>query len=315
MKNRSTILAGLTALLLVFGGVACSGAPDAAPKSGTKADDSAGSYPVEIKDDTGIEVTVKEEPKRIVSLIPSMTEIVYALDRGDRVVGVTTNDDYPKEVEKVEKVGDMKVNAEKVVSLEPDLVLASPMNGEDTIEKLRDLGLTVIAFEPQNLKAVYEKIRQVGKAIHAEEEAEKTVKEMKEEQKLAEKIASQVPEDEQVKVWLEVSPDLHTGGDGTFMDQLITMAGGENVAGKEKDWVQVSEEKVVQWNPDVILFTHGDRESIQSRSGWNKVNALKEERVEALDTNRVSRPGPRITQGLLNISKALYPDHYKKVMQ
>lgn len=309
-------LVGLTALLLVFGGVACSSGAEvtnqgAEEKVGNQTD----SYPVKVKDDTGTEVTVEKEPKRIVSLIPSMTETVYALDLGNRVVGVTSNDNYPKEATKVKKVGDMKINAEKVVALKPDLVVASPMNGEDTLKKLRDMGLTVIAYDPQNVEAVYEQIETMGKVTNRDQKATEVVEKMKKEQKLAKDIAAKVKKEDQVKVWLEVSPDLFTGGEGTFMDELITLAGGDNVAQNEKGWAQVSEEKVVKWNPDVVLYTHGDENAIQSRKAWKQVNALTESRVESLDTDKVSRPGPRITQGLLDISQALYPDIYEKAVQ
>ncbi len=100
------------------------------------------------------------------------------------------------------------------------------------------------------------------------------------------------------------------------MDELITLAGGKNVAKGEKGWFQASSENVVKWNPDVILYTHSDKEEkIAARGGWKSIQAIKEDRVEQLDSNIVSRPGPRITQGLLQISEAIYPEIYAETVK
>src|SRR5690606_39574432 len=180
------------------------GSPEAGTEEGSRAEQEAsGSFPVTIKDDTGTEVTVEEEPRRIVSLIPSTTEIAFALDLGDRMVGVTTNDKYPPEVEKIEKVGDINIDVEKVLGLKPDLVLASPLNGE-TVEKLRSLGLTVLSVDAQSLEGVYDSIRRVGKATGALKQAEQLIDEMeKEKEQVGRKVAS-ITEAERPKVWDEV---------------------------------------------------------------------------------------------------------------
>ncbi|SMO73454.1 ABC transporter substrate-binding protein [Melghirimyces algeriensis] len=313
MKQGSRILFVLFSLLLVFGVAGCTTAPGADQKSQQEQETG---YPVELTDDTGKQVKIKEEPQRIVSLIPSMTETVYALERGDRVVGVTTNDDYPKEVKKVEKVGDMNVDAEKVVSLKPDLVLASSSMNKDSVKKLRKLGLTVLAYDPKNLKSVFQQTRDVGKAVGAKEEADRLIDKMKKEKEMAEKVASKVPDQEKAQVWVEVSPDLFTAGNNTFMNELITLAGGKNVSVKVDGWGQVSSEKVVKWNPEVILYTHPEKKkTIASRSGWDEIRAVKEDRIQQLDANIVNRPGPRITQGLLQICKAIYPEEYAHVVK
>jgi iron complex transport system substrate-binding protein len=304
----------VTAMVLVLVAAGCSPSQQGTEKAGHD-QHASGSYPVTVTDQTGQKVTLKKEPKRIVSLMPHMTEIAYALGEGNHVVGVTTNDDYPKQVKKLPKVGDMNINAEKVVELKPDLVLASPNNDPKTIDKLRKLGLPVLVYEGTNLKEVFQSIETVGQAVHAEKKADQVIAEMKKEQKEAQQVAKSVADNQMAKVWLEVSPDLFTGGKGTFMDELITLAGGKNVAGNIQGWKQVSGEKVVQWNPDVILMTHPDEKEVKKRSGWKNIDAVKKNRVHVLDTNLVSRPGPRITDGLLEISKALYPKEFKKAME
>lgn len=316
MKRWTRISAIGLSLLLVFAMVACAPTPNAPADNEDSGKQEAG-FPVTLTDGTDTQVTVKKEPKRIISLIPSMTETAYALGLEDRMVGVTTNDDYPAEVKKVEKVGDMKIDTEKVLSLKPDLVLASEgLNGKETVDKLRKLGLTVIAYEPENLEGVFQQIQDVGKATGAGKKSDELIAKMKKEEQQAKKIAAKVPRDKQAKVWIEVSSDLFTAGEGTFMDELITLAGGKNVAKGEKGWFQASSENVVKWNPDVILYTHSDKEEkIAARGGWKSIQAIKEDRVEQLDSNIVSRPGPRITQGLLQISEAIYPEIYAETVK
>ncbi|MDR6225913.1 ABC transporter substrate-binding protein [Desmospora profundinema] len=312
MKIGSRLWVLMLVLVMVWS-VGCQAVTDTGKEAGQPQEQAGESFPVTLTDGTDTEVTIESEPKAIVSLIPSMTETAYALDLGDKMVGVTTNDDYPEEVKELETVGDMTIDVEKVASLKPDLVLASTMNGE-AINKLRDLGLTVLSYEPQNLEDVFQMIRDVGQATGSVEKAEEVVSGMEEEKKQAQEVAAAVKDDDRARVWMEVSPELHTSGKGTFMDELITLAGGENVATDHEGWDPVSSETVVQWNPDVILFTHGDEKAIQSRGGWKKVNALKEGRIEALEGNLVSRPGPRITQGLLHLAEVLYPEAYSDVV-
>ncbi|SFS76765.1 ABC transporter substrate-binding protein [Marininema halotolerans] len=305
---------GLLVLMMVFA-AGCGAASDATTgHEDHKAHEEAADFPVKVKDDTGKTVTIKKQPKRIVSLIPSMTETIFAVGQGDKVVGVTANDDYPAEVKKLPKVGDMNINAEKVLSLKPDLVLASPMVKQETLDKLRKLGLTVIAYEPTNLEGIYKQIEDVGKATGAEAKANHVVDEMKKDEALAKEVAAKVPAKKKVKVWIEVSPDLYTTGQGTYMDEMVTLAGGENVAHDQKSWVQLSAEKVVKYNPDVILYTYGGKASqISDRKSWKSVAAVKDHRIQGLDSNTTSRPGPRVTEALLDISKTLYPDTYAKV--
>lgn len=289
------------------------GNPDAAKEDRPQAEQETGaSFPVTVKDDTGTEVTVDREPKRIVSLIPSTTEIAFALGIGDRIVGVTTNDDYPPEVKEIEKVGDINVNVEKVVGLKPDLVLASPLNGE-TVEKLRSLGLTVLSVDAQSLEGVYESIRRVAKATGAVKEADQLIAKMeKEKEQVVQKVAS-IPEEERLKVWVEVDPTPFTVGGDTFLNELITLAGGRNVAAEMKGWPQVSGEKVIKWNPDVILTTYGKADkSVASRPGWDRIAAVKANRIHSLNPDWTTLPGPRVTKGLKQIAQILYPERFRQ---
>lgn len=313
----SRLVAWFMTLVLAVVMVGC-GADSADPKKGTESgSQKTASFPVEIKDTSGQIVTIEKEPKRIVSIIPGMTEVAFALGIGDRVVGVTENDNYPEEVEKIEKVGDMTINTEKVLALKPDLVLASPLNGE-AVEQLRKLGLTVLSVDGQNLDEVYELIRRVGKATGTEDEAEKVISQMEDEKKAVLEKVDSLSDKEKPKVWIEVSPELYTAGKGTFMDELVTLAGGYNVAGEQEGWPQVSAEKVVDWNPDVIILMYGHDnqkksvDQVSARKGWQNIEAVKTGQIIPLETDMLSRPGPRLTEGLQKVAEAIHPDLMKK---
>jgi iron complex transport system substrate-binding protein len=167
--------------------------------------------------------------------------------------------------------------------------------------------------DAQSLEGVYESIRRVAKATGAVKQADRLIDEMeKEKEQVVQKVAS-IPEEERVKVWVEIDPTPYTAGGDTFMNELITLAGGRNVAAEMKGWPRVSAEKVIQWNPDVILTTYGKADdSVASRPGWDRIGAVKEKRIHSLDPDVTTRPGPRITKGLREIAAVLYPDRFRQ---
>ncbi len=302
--NRVMVLCLSFVLLFTLAG--CAGANNPAGQTTPKA--SGTSYPVQVKDMAGEVTTIKKEPKRIVSLIPSNTEIAFALHLDKEVVGVTANDDYPAQVKKLPKVGDFTINVEQVVALKPDLVLANTANDKQTIERLRKLGIPVLVLGANSIQDVYRSINVTAEATNHLPEAKQLIDGMEKERKeIADKIAG-VPKDKRMKVWIELDPNLFTTGGDTFMNELVTAAGGQNVAGGLKGWPKVSPEQVVKWNPDVIITFHGGEKEILSRPGWSSISAVKNHRVHALDPDLTNRPGPRIFQGVKQIASLLYPE-------
>jgi iron complex transport system substrate-binding protein len=305
----------LFCLLLVLSAMGCSQTtPSSVQESAQKAKQTA--FPVTIKDATGIEVTMTKEPKRIVSIIPSSTEIAFALGLGAKVVGVTSWDNYPAKVKAIQKVGGLDVNAEKVVSLQPDLILAHPSNGK-AIQALRKLGLNVLVVDAKSLDGTFASIKTIGKATGTEKNADELITQMKKERDEVVQAVSAIPREKRKKVWLEVDPKLFTAGKNTFMDELIGLAGGVNVMHDTNGWSQVSEEKVLAQNPDVIFVTYGYYmknavEQVKQRKNWRNLSALKTGQVYELDSDLVNRPGPRITQGLKQMAAYLYPDRFTK---
>jgi iron complex transport system substrate-binding protein len=275
---------------------------------------SAVSYPLTITDDSGAQVTIEKKPERIVSILPSTTEVAFALGLGDLVVGVSDHDNYPEEASTKEKIGGFELNYEKIVSLNPDVVLAGAEITAPAVAKLRELGLTVVAVEPKSIEAVYTSIELIAQVTDSLDKGTEVIDQMKSEYDQVVQALSGVSEDAKPKVWIELDETLYTTGKGTFMDHLITIAGGINIAGSEEGWPQFAPEKVIESNPNVILVNYNYVENavdkVKAREGWDTIGAVQDDRVFQLDQDLVSRPGPRVTQGLLQIAQFLYPDKF-----
>lgn len=268
------------------------------------------SFPVTVTDDAGREVTVDTRPERIVSLAPANTEILYSLGVLDRVVGVTTFDDYPPEVSALEKMGDFVTpNLEAITAVRPDLILVTTGVQADVIEKLENTGAAVVAIDPQSLEAVYASIGIVGAVTGEPAKAAEVVAEMKDELALIQEAIDVEP----VTCFIEIAQDpLFTAGAGTFINDLIEQAGGENIV-TDEGYVAYSLEQLVTDDPEVYLATKGsmsDPAQLEKRSGYASLTAVKGERVYVLDDNLVSRPGPRVIQGIRQIAEALHPDAF-----
>ncbi len=320
-KNSGSILFILS-LILTLALAGCGTAPQKTTpekNAGTgTASTQQTTYPLTLKDNSGTEVTIPAEPKRIVSFVPSSTETLFALGLEGKVVAVTKYDDYPQGVQqKVEYVFEdsLHPNTEQILKLNPDLIILG-MHDEKTITAIRNLKIPVVVFNPQNLDSTYQTIEKLGQVTNKPEQAKKIVSAMKEkEQNIAQKVAT-VKEADRLNVFVEVDPNLFTPGAGTFLDQLVTKAGGINIAHDVTGWAQYRSEQVISKNPQVIFDTYSyyqknAKEEILSRQGWQNIEAVKNQRVIDLDSDMLTRPGPRITDGLESIAKALYPDLFK----
>ena len=312
--TRPTRFAAPMVLLLLLVSLAlpltaCSPQEAAAPEA---AEPAAALFPVTITDDAGRDVTVETEPVRIVSLAPANTEIVYALGLFDRLVGVTTYDDYPAEVANLPKVGDFVTpNLEAIAATEPDIVLATTGVQADAIEQLEALGATVVAVDPQDLDGLLADIALVGDVLGAPDEAAALVEQMRSD---IARIAETVSAEEPTPCFIEIAQDpLFTAGTGTLLDDLILTAGGRNVV-TEPGYVGYSLEQLVIDDPQVYLATLGsmsDPSALAERPGYDGLSAVKSGRVAVLEDNLVSRPGPRIIQGIEQIAAALHPDLFE----
>ncbi len=276
-------------------------------------------FPVTITDAAGEEVVIEEKPEKIVSLIPSNTETAFALGLGEEVVGVSDFDNYPEETADKEKIGGMEFNVEKIISLAPDLVLAhasSAHNATAGLQQLKDSGIAVLVVnDAQSFEQVYESIEMIGTASGAKEEAEEVIAGMKEKIEAIKEKAAAVTEKKKVFVEVSPAPEIYSPGKNTFMDEMLTMINAENIV-KEEGWPKVDPEAIIKENPDVIISTSGYRNEdavaeVLAREGWQDVNAVKNKQVFSVDSDTVSRSGPRLAEGVEEFAKAVYPDVFK----
>ncbi|EAF2103549.1 ABC transporter substrate-binding protein [Listeria monocytogenes] len=290
---------GIAVVLLLAILTACGNTETKAPEKKTEK--------IEVKDSTGNTITLEEAPTKIVSLMPSNTEILFALDLGDKVKGVTAYDDYPKEAQKVEKVTSTSVDTEKIIAIKPDLVLGHESmlaTEKDAYQLLKDAGINVFVVpDATDLKAAEKSIITVGKLTGKEKEAKEVTDSMEEQKVAIEKKAKELKTSP--KVWIEISPDLYTAGKGTFMNEMLELAGGTNVV-TESGFIPYNEEKVVELQPDIILSVYPDaKATIQKRAAWKDIPAVKNDKIYEMDANKLSRPGPRLLEGAADIQAVL----------
>jgi iron complex transport system substrate-binding protein len=260
-----------------------------------------GLYPMTIVDDNGQSVEITSEPQRIVSLMPSLTETLFALGLGERVVGVTDYCNYPNEVSDIEKIGSLwSINAEVILSLEPDLIFTTEgITQQEVLDVLTANNLTVMVVNPQNLDEIEESFRLIAKVAGVPENGEELASQVRADREAFIAKVTVIPAEERPNVFIMVDDQLYTVGSGVFMDDLITIAGGVNIAADlSSGWFQMSEEQLLELNPDLIISSYITRDEILGKAAWQELNAVKNERIYKVNDDLTSRPGPRIVQGL-----------------
>ena len=311
-KKRLALISVL--VLAVFTWVACSPAgsnPEAAPATAVE-------QPIELIDGLGRTVVLEAPAQRVVSLAPSNTEILYAVGAGKQVVGRDDFSDYPTQAQDLPTIGGSfgDYNLEAIVDLDPDLVLASELNTPEQVKAVEDLGLKVyLLSNPEQLEGMYQNLITVVQLTGHDQKAAELVDTLK--ARLAAVDERLAGVSERPLVFYEIDstdPNApYTAGAGTFINRLIERAKGENLGlVMDVPYGQVSLEELVVQDPDIILL--GDSvwggvtvEDVQQRSGWQDLSAVKEGRVYPFDDNLVSRPGPRLVDGLEALADLLHP--------
>lgn len=312
MLNKRRI-ALIMAILVLSVAVAGCAPKDEAPVE-TPSETPAESKELTVVDDFGRTVTLDSAPQRIISLAPSNTEILYAIGLGDKVVGVTTFDDYPAEVLEVEKIGDYNgINLERIIELEPDLVINYGQGNEEENTRLDEAGIKYVGFIPETIDSVMETIIRIGAITGADAEAEELVNELTaRKEDIISKIADAEPKTVFYEIWHE---PLMAAGPGSFFHELITMANGENIAADaDSAYPQYDMEQLVERNPQVYLTSRDmpekTEESIMARPGFESIDAIINKQVYVLDGNIMSRPGPRIIEALELVARAIHPEKF-----
>lgn len=323
MKKIKNITLYLLLILLVVSLIGCG--PKDKVEEGLQVEDIeevVSDYPMEIEDGFGNKETIEEEPMKIVSLAPHNTEILFALGLGDKVIGVTTYCDYPEEATTKEIIGGFKeFNLEKIVELEPDLVLAYGPGDEEENKVLRQAGIKVLGFMPETIEEVIADMKTIGKITGSLDEAEKITGDMIAKR---DEILDKVKGQDKVRVFYEIWHDpLQAAGKGSFMDELLRMIGVDNIAVDEDElefqaYPIFDLEQLIERDPQVYL-TSADLpdktiDSIKQRPGYDEITAIKNDRVylfEGNEANIVSRPGPRIVEALELVAKTIHPELFE----
>ncbi len=252
---------------------------------------------------------------RYISLAPSTTEILFALGLGEAVLGVSAYCNYPPEAAHKPRVGDFShPNMEMIFALKPDYVFCTGLEQAPAIEELKRLKFNVYAADPANIGALLETIRDIGRITGKEKEAAALIGKMQDDIEAVSAKAKLIPQGKKVRIFVEIWHEpLMTAGRGSFIDEMIALAGGINVAHDViRPYSHFSAEKVVSLDPQVIILAYMDKETplklVESRFGWAGIEAVKNKRVfNDIDPNLLLRPGPRITEGLKELYKKLYP--------
>jgi iron complex transport system substrate-binding protein len=272
---------------------------------------SAASGPITVTDDEGNQVTLDKPAARIVSLAPANTEIVFAIGAGDKLVAGTTYDDYPAEAKALPKVGDFNnPNIEKTASYSPDLVLAAGGIQDKLRTKLEALGMKVYVVDPKTYDGAIASIENVGRLAGAEEGAVQVGDKMTAAQRTVQTAVGDLPK---ATTFLEIySKPLMTAGKDTFIDDMITIAGGENIGAQAgPGFPNFSTEVLVKADPQVYVADSGSMSKpgdIKQRAGFAALTAVKDGKVYVIDDSTIARPGPRLAEGLLALARYIHPE-------
>jgi iron complex transport system substrate-binding protein len=294
--------------MVLAGAILLSGVPAAA----------SGAARIVVTDDAGRTVRLPGVPSRVVSLAPGETEIVYALGRGERLVAVNEWSDFPPEALAVPRVRGIRPSLEQMVALRPDLILYVGGMG-DLVSQFEAQGLPVLVLAPQNLEGLYRGIERLGAVLGASERARAITRGMRD--RVA-GVRARVAGARRPRVFYEVDGTdpvrPFTAGRGTFIHELLELAGAENVAaGARGAWPQIGLEQVLKADPEIIILgdaiavnTPQTPEMVTRRPGWEQVTAVRRRAIHAVDGNLVSRPGPRLVGGLEALARLLHPDRF-----
>ncbi len=278
------------------------------------------SPPGNIVDGLGRNITIEKIPQRIVSLSPSNTEILFALGLGDKVVGVTEYCNYPQAAATKPKIGGFStVDIEKVVSLEPDLVLAANIHSKTAIPALEKLGLTVVALTPNSLPEVLDSITLIGKITGQNKQASKLVSDLKTRIEAITDKTQTLSLNQRPRVFYITWHDpLMTAGTGTLADDVISSAGGQNIASDISGDKTIDLETVIYRDPQVIVASIGmgtgedlPWQYVQNEPRLKNTQALLNDRIYKIDGDLIHRPGPRIVEALEQMAHFIHPELFK----
>jgi iron complex transport system substrate-binding protein len=316
MKKLNRIVLALFMMVFVFTMTACSEKKalvkteenkNTVVKAGT-------TYPLEVTDSFGRKVVIEKEPQKVISGAPNITETIFALDKGAALVGRTDYCDYPVDVKNIASIGTIQEpSIEKIAELNPDLVIAAPPFTKEAVTKLEELKIPVVVLNSdQNFDGTYEMINKIGEVLNASEKAGSVVDSMK--KKIAD-VESRVKGKGTPSIYYVVS--FGQGGDftatgETFINTMITMAGGTNIAADAQGWAY-SLEKIVEKDPEIVICSKyfDTKKGFETAEGYKDLTAVKSGKLLEIDNNMLDRQGPRLADGLEEMAKLIHPEAFK----
>jgi iron complex transport system substrate-binding protein len=279
----------------------------------------AGAATLTLLDDVGRSVVLNGPPDRIVALAPSNTEILFALGAEDRIVAVDQWSNHPPAAKTKPQISPFSPSLEQIVRLRPDLILAAHGSAEPVLPLDRQ-GVKVLVLAPRTLEDVYRNILLIGRIVEAEGRATRLVDAMRQR---VEAVLEKVRGAPRPKVFVELDASdpirPFTAGPGSFIDLLVRLAGGANVAASSRTaWPQFSLEELLRTDPDMIILAHElatanpqTPQTVARRTGWHLLRAVREGAIYPIQGELLSRPGPRIVEGLELLARHLHQDRYR----
>jgi len=270
------------------------------------------------KDEVGREVIVSFPPKKIVSLAPNITEILFSLGLDQEIVGVSIHCNFPEKANSKVRVGSyISLDFEKIVSLKPDLIIATGAgNTRDMVERLKRLGFPTYVIFPKNVDNVMQSVGHLSQLVGRENEGAEIIQDMRRRRERVVALTLGLP---RPRVFLQIGEaPIVTVGKNSFADDLIRLAGGNNVAGNEKEtYPRFGMEEILKRSPEVILISsmnpRGNYQKVlQEWSRWKTIPAVKHGQIYLIDSDLIDRPSPRIIEGLEEIARILHPERFKK---
>jgi iron complex transport system substrate-binding protein len=263
-------------------------------------------------DKVGRTVEVPDHPVRVVALAPSVTEIVFALGQEHRLVGASTHSDFPANAKNLPKVGTyVRPDLERILALKPDLCLAvKDGNPKALIERLEGLGVPVYAVDPRSFAAIIEAVQGIGEILGVEGEAGVVTNEMQRRIEEVRQVAAMATTRPRVFYQIGLAP-MVSAGQGTFLHEMIELAGGDNLAAGEELYPRFAPEEVVTLAPEIILVSAMRSEGVRAQEHWARfgaIPAVREGRVHAVDSDLFDRPSPRLVLALEEMARLLHPE-------
>jgi iron complex transport system substrate-binding protein len=273
------------------------------------------------KDEVGREVTFAFPPKRIVSLAPNVAEILFGLGLDKEIVGVSIHSNFPEKAKSKVRVGSyIHLDFEKIASLHPDLIVATGAgNTRGMVDRLGKLGFQTYVIYPKNFRDILQSIAHIGQVVDRKEEARSIIDGMRKRCERVMELTKGLP---RPKVFIQIGDvPIVTVGKGSFADDLIRLAGGENIAGKKNEvYPRLGREEILKRSPEVIVISSmnptGDYQKIlQEWTRWKTIPAVKNGRIHLIDSDLLDRPSPRIIDGLEELASVLHPGTFKRSIQ